>query len=270
MKFEKIINTELLGYFLDKLKALFVAKESGKGLSTNDFTTEEKTKLEGLTNYTHPDSGVTPGTYKSVTVDAKGHVTGGSNPTTLEGYGITDAADAVHSHGANDITSVNADSIVGVIPIENLPKSALERIYVVTDDEDRLALTTEQVQNGDTVKVNNTGLMYFVKDDTKLNSEDGYEQYTAGAASTVTWGGITGKPESFPPSEHTHTTSQITDFPEAMKNPNALSIQLNGDDPVSYDGSAAKSVNVTAGAIGALTESDIVVATTSDIDSLFV
>lgn len=36
-------------------------------------------------------SGVTVGTYKSVTVDAYGRVTGGTNPTTLAGYGITDA-----------------------------------------------------------------------------------------------------------------------------------------------------------------------------------
>lgn len=39
----------------------------------------------------HADSGVTAGTYRSVTVNAKGHVTNGSNPTTLDGYGITDA-----------------------------------------------------------------------------------------------------------------------------------------------------------------------------------
>lgn len=36
------------------------------------------------------NSGVTAGTYRSVTVDAKGRVTGGSNPTTISGYGITD------------------------------------------------------------------------------------------------------------------------------------------------------------------------------------
>ena len=38
------------------------------------------------------NNGVTAGTYKSVTVDAKGRVTAGTNPTTLAGYGITDAA----------------------------------------------------------------------------------------------------------------------------------------------------------------------------------
>ena len=41
--------------------------------------------------YSHPNSGATAGTYRSVTVNAQGHVTAGSNPTTLSGYGITDA-----------------------------------------------------------------------------------------------------------------------------------------------------------------------------------
>ena len=36
------------------------------------------------------NSGVTAGTYRSVTVDAKGRVTNGTNPTTIAGYGITD------------------------------------------------------------------------------------------------------------------------------------------------------------------------------------
>jgi len=40
------------------------------------------------------NSGVTAGTYQSVTVDVKGRVTSGSNPTTLAGYGITDALSA--------------------------------------------------------------------------------------------------------------------------------------------------------------------------------
>lgn len=37
-----------------------------------------------------PNTG-TPGTYKSVTTDAQGRVTGGTNPTTLAGFGIVDA-----------------------------------------------------------------------------------------------------------------------------------------------------------------------------------
>ena len=36
-----------------------VDKVSGKGLSTNDYTTAEKEKLAGLSNYTHPDDAST-------------------------------------------------------------------------------------------------------------------------------------------------------------------------------------------------------------------
>ena len=53
------------------------------------------------TVYTHPNSGVTAGTYKSVTVDKAGHVTNGSNPTTLAGYGITDAASKAQGNKAD-------------------------------------------------------------------------------------------------------------------------------------------------------------------------
>jgi hypothetical protein len=41
-------------------------------------------------------TGVGAGTYKSVTVDTQGRVTAGTNPTTLAGYGITDAYDKTY------------------------------------------------------------------------------------------------------------------------------------------------------------------------------
>lgn len=50
--------------------------------------------------------------------------------------------------------------------------------------------------------------------------------------------------------EHTHTKSQITDFPASLKNPTALTIQTNGTTAATYDGSAAKTVNITKGNIG--------------------
>lgn len=50
--------------------------------------------------------------------------------------------------------------------------------------------------------------------------------------------------------EHTHTKSQITDFPASLKNPTALTIQTNGTTAAIYDGSAAKTVNITKGNIG--------------------
>lgn len=44
----KYLNDTGLAYFYEKLKAVFVKKESGKGLSTNDYTTTEKNKLSGI------------------------------------------------------------------------------------------------------------------------------------------------------------------------------------------------------------------------------
>ena len=63
-------------------------------------------------NITHNTSGITAGTYRSVTVNTYGHVTAGTNPTTLSGYGITDAkiASGVITLGSNTITPLTASS----------------------------------------------------------------------------------------------------------------------------------------------------------------
>lgn len=52
----------------------YVEKEEGKSLSTNDYTTEEKEKLAGLNNYTHPGYTEQANGFYKVTVDATGHV----------------------------------------------------------------------------------------------------------------------------------------------------------------------------------------------------
>lgn len=70
------------------------------GINTGDqtitLTGDATGSGTGSFTVTLANSGVTVGTYKSVTVDAKGRVTGGTNPTTLAGYGITDAAPLSH------------------------------------------------------------------------------------------------------------------------------------------------------------------------------
>ncbi|WP_447923266.1 phage tail-collar fiber domain-containing protein [Pseudomonas aeruginosa] len=63
-----------------------------------------------------PASGVGAGTYRAVTVNANGIVTTGSNPTTLGGYGITDAlhaSEAVTTPTANKLLRLNA---AGLLP----------------------------------------------------------------------------------------------------------------------------------------------------------
>nr|DAL61143.1 MAG TPA_asm: hypothetical protein [Caudoviricetes sp.] len=65
------------------------------------------------TVYTHPNSKVEAGTYRSVTVDAQGHVTAGTKPITLNEYGITDAyieGDTIHL-GTATITPLTSSSV---------------------------------------------------------------------------------------------------------------------------------------------------------------
>lgn len=67
------------------------ATQTIKGL----MSATDKAKLDGIeekaNNYKHPTSGVVANTYTRVTVNELGHVTSGNNPTTLAGYGITNA-----------------------------------------------------------------------------------------------------------------------------------------------------------------------------------
>lgn len=118
---------------------------------------------------------------------------------------------SAHNHDDSTITSLNASKLFGIIDIARLPHGALERLVIVEDDTARFKLTTANVQLGDTVKVNKTQKMYFVIDDSKLNSEAGYSVYTAGTATSVPWSGVTGKPSSYPPASHNHDERYYTE-----------------------------------------------------------
>ena len=109
-----------------------------------------------------------------------------------------------------NVTALDGSKITGTIPLSAIPKGAQERLIVVADDTARLALTSSGAQNGDVVKVESTGIMYYVVDDSALGSEDAFSVFTAGAASSVDWSGITNKPTSFTPSSHNHSASNIT------------------------------------------------------------
>lgn len=78
--------------------------------------------------------------------------------------------------------SVLASAIKGVISMANIPKGAQERLVIVPNETARKALTKEQIQAGDTCKEQDTGKMYFVADDTKLSTDEGWEPYSVGSS----------------------------------------------------------------------------------------
>ena len=78
-----------------------------------------------------------------------------------------------------DIVHLGPD---GLIPAELIPPQVFERMITVADDAARFALTTDDVQNGDWVYVNSSQTVYYVYDDTNLDSEAGYKPVAAGIA----------------------------------------------------------------------------------------
>lgn len=154
--------------------------------------------------------------YNPVTNNLTVNVTGNAATASSVAWGNVTGkpstyAPSAHNHNDSTITSLNASKLFGTIDIARLPHGALERCVIVADDTARFALTTAKIQLGDTVKVNKTQKMYFVIDDSKLNSEAGYTVYTAGSATSVPWSGVTGKPSSYPPASHNHDERYYTE-----------------------------------------------------------
>lgn len=75
----------------------------------------------------------TAGTYRSVTVDAKGRVTAGTNPTTLAGYGITDAAPSSHVGAGGAAHAVATTSVHGFM--SSTDKTKLDGLVLASTAE---------------------------------------------------------------------------------------------------------------------------------------
>lgn len=113
-----------------------VDKVAGKGLSTNDYTTAEKTKLagiaEGANKYVHPShTAATSGLYK-ITVDALGHVIAVTKVTKedITGLGIP---------GTNTTYGLASTTANGLMSKENYAK--LNGMVLATDTEVDAMLT---------------------------------------------------------------------------------------------------------------------------------
>lgn len=125
------VTDSILKTALGKIKAWgegkFVAQETGKGLSSNDYTSAEKTKLsgiaEGANKYVHPSyTAQKSGLYK-VTVDAAGHV---SATTAVAKADITalgiPAQDTTYSNMA--AATASAAGKAGLVPAPAAGKQA--------------------------------------------------------------------------------------------------------------------------------------------------
>ena len=191
-----------------------VDKVSGKGLSTEDYTTVEKSKLSGIeanaNRYVHPNDANTR------------HVTD-AEKTTWNGKANASHGNHVPAtQSANNKKFLRCDNTWQDVTPGNIGAAALEH-----DHDSRYY--TESEANAKFVSKEDLGAAGY-GDMTKAV----YDKNGNGAvdkAEAVPWTGVTGKPTTFPPTSHTHTKAQITDFP--------TSLPANGGNADTVDGKHA-------------------------------
>lgn len=81
-------------------------------------------------------------------------------------------------------SDIDATRIKGQLDISNIPPAGLDIVIKVDTVTDMLALTVDDVQNGDTVMIIGVTppVQYQVVDDTKLGTMDAFQEYAAGTA----------------------------------------------------------------------------------------
>jgi hypothetical protein len=121
------------GYSQAQADARFVQKEEGKGLSTNDYTNADKTKVTNLTDYVTGGTGaVTDANAATITLSKKNPMNGSAstdtvviNKATTTTAGVMSAADKTKLDGLS-----NYDDSTITQDITNLKANKLETIEV--------------------------------------------------------------------------------------------------------------------------------------------
>lgn len=181
------LDYEGLGKYNSKIQAQLdgkVASEAGKGLSTNDFTTSEKDKLEGLKNYTLPVAADTTlggvqiistenpvPTKTALKVDATGKafvdwaeapMATASDPGLIklgESFKVNEDGSVEVDGSKVDAGSVSWDDITDKPQL--VTKADLTNVYTYKGSVANVAsLPTENVANGDVYNVESSGMNY--------------------------------------------------------------------------------------------------------------
>ena len=183
----KFLDDDGLLYFWQTLKTKLAGKvdaEDGKGLSTNDYTTAEKTKLAGIdenaNKYTHPtytphDSGL----YK-FSVDGTGHVSSVTEVTkadiTALGVGGSEAV-------TYDVATQSSNGLMSSTDKTNLDNlvSASSSYATKTDVTSAVAnaghITKSIVDSVPSASSASETVIYLVKSSSSTGANNIYDEY---------------------------------------------------------------------------------------------
>lgn len=176
------------------------------------MSSTDKSKLDGIAsganNYTHPASHPASMITGLATVATSGSYNDLSNkPTipTVPGYGTSAAK--IGTSSAGSATTVSRSDHVHAIDLATGDSNGQVKIAGTNVSVKGLgsAAYTASTAYASSSHTHSNADLTGIADWAKAAAKPGY-----------TWDEITGKPTSFTPSSHTHTKSQITDFPTSL------------------------------------------------------
>ena len=243
---EKYLNGQSVGFLWKKIQSLFVKKENGKVLSDNNYTDNEKNKLDtveyGANNYSLPTASIdTLGGIRlgdGLTVDARGVVSTVANqsvnmswtnvvnkPNTLAGYGITDAATTSDIEALEDrLTAVyhyrgSVGSFDDLLAIEN-PEHG--DVYNIIDTGKNYAWVEEDQEWDDLAGI--VDLSEYVRiEDLDFLTESDIDLITGSASSAEAFTRILAN------SNNVQLDNDLT-LPEVIEINKAVIVDLNGNE----------------------------------------
>ncbi|HCL4142397.1 phage tail protein [Pseudomonas aeruginosa] len=200
-----------------------------------------------------PASGVGAGTYRAVTVNANGIVTAGSNPTTLGGYGITDAlhaSEAVTTPTANKLLRLNA---AGLLPASitgnatTASRLAAPITLSATGDATWAARFDGSSSVSGTLTLANTGVAVGTYTKIRVNAKGLVTSATSLTADDIPWLDASKLATGILPVARGGTGNAIGQAATALKlaSPRTLAIAGDATGSAAFDGSANASITVT-------------------------
>lgn len=132
-----------------------------------------------------------------------------SGSATFNGSSNVSINSTLNGFDASKITSgtLNADRLPE-IPISKIPAAAMERLYVVESQSAAMSLT---IQEGDVVQIGSGGPMYFCVSESASTFATKFKVFTAGAATSVPWSGVTNAPTKL--SQFNNDAGYLTSVP---------------------------------------------------------
>lgn len=201
----KFLDQNGLLYFWQKIVNKFVAKVDGKGLSTNDFTNELKTKLDGIA------VGANKTTVEDVLTSTSITNALSANQGKVLDEKIQGLSDSMGNLGYGDMlkTKYDTDNNGKVDNADNADKlngQSADYYAKATDVKDKFS----QLTNDGAVQYTSQSLSNEQKAQARTNIGAGTSSFSG------SYNDLADKPTDFAPTEHTHETSEVTGLDTAL------------------------------------------------------